>query len=277
MNKKAQIIRISIILLCSAIAIAVPMTIPPSLPIIITSDMSDGEILSHVELSDGELRFKNREELLAQLKPEDFVSAKGTEYYNPLEDIAVPYYELNGGKEYSREDILDMMNIHPEHWQVGSRTLSGSLEFYRNGNAWFGEPITFINGDKEHPMYGDSCFLFVYQDEGSSARISAAPAPVKWLGSIVGSDFILGSGMVSVRSAYGDMDSRIGDVNVSIKTITDPHATYFDAFFVIEQTVYLVSASDKDVSQEEFVKLLISICEAPHSEKENLIDLLLNS
>ncbi len=275
MNKKKRIIYIVITLLCIIISISIVLRF--NRPIVITSDMSNDKFLSRVELSNGELWFKTHHELLTQLTPEDVSPANGNEYFHPLDDIAVPYYELNTGKQYSREEILKMMNIYPEYWRVGDILMNDTLEFHAGGNASFNEPISFINGNRSHPIYGESCFLFDYKYEYGSIWISAAPTPVKWLGNITVDNSLPARGMVSVRATFGNMDSRIGNVEMSVKSITDPHSTYFSAFFIVEQTAYIVTASNKDVSQEDFINLLISICSAPHPEKRNLIDLLLDS
>lgn len=268
MKKKYIIIALILVL---AVTGGIAAAVTYHQPISIKTPLTAGEVSYKVELSDGELWFKTQEEVTAQLTAEDFIFATKGDYYVPSEDgRAIPYYELNGGKKYSEQELLEMMNIYPEHW------------YWRNGELpkgrfWCYYPC-FAENDRDKVLYAErggicgSVCAFKYSglDEAS---VFAAPTPVKWSmdGYMKADSYYDGGSLFGMDVYFGEMDSRIGDIDLAIRY----SGNAYNAFFVIEQTAYQVIGSSDEITQEDFIKLLISICEAPHPEKENMIDLVL--
>ena len=271
MKKRRLVISLAFVVVCAVTSVLAAMY--QRQPISIEKLLTAGETVSVVALSDGELWFKTEADIAVQLKPEDFVEATRADYFVPGEEKAVPYYEMNGGKKYSEQELLKMMNISPELWYLGDELPNGRFSC---------NPPYFVDGDRTDVIYNDfitaamtAASVHAFEYWGEYIHIYAAPAPVRWqLNSDVHfSNYYEGGGSIyALRPAFGDLDSRIGDIPVSVK-YTDSYA--YSAFFTVEQTTYQIRALAEGVSQEEFIKLLISICEAPHPEKENLIDLVL--
>lgn len=277
---KKAIIRIAVLVLFSAAAVAAVMLLNGyyTRPITVKTPLADGEIIERVELSRGELWFKDEETLISQLSPEDFAEGAHDAYIHPGEDEVVPYYILNGGKRYTFEELLKKMNINPEHW-----TLKG--EPFR-GKARALLPC-FVNGERSKPAYAympeDWAFPYVILQDitttaahcyasGGNVYIAATPTPVKWRmgGNLLHSDHAIIGGVDPVKIRFGDIDSQIGDISASIIVRGE---SYFSAFLIVEQTAYDIQATN--LTQAEFVELILSICNAPHPEKENYIDFLL--
>jgi len=272
---KKAIIRIAVLILFSAAAVASVMLLNRyyTRPITVKTPLVDGEIIERVELSRGELWFKDEETLVSQLTQEDYLFVTGISV--KANDTLVPYTEMNGGKSYSREELLAALNIYPEYWTMGGMPLKDT-DYQR---LWV-QGVCFINGDPEKPVYmfnGAKAHAVWYtypapHNHDININIYASPTPVKCSldGVLQYTAEMLMSGAGSVRAMFGDMDSVIGDIPAAVCVKA---SRWWSAFFIIGETAYQVSASN--CTQAEFIELILSICNAPHPEKENYIDFLL--
>lgn len=269
---KKILIRITAALIMCAAVIAAPAVMRRyyARPISVKTSLADGEIIERVELSRGELWFKDEYDLISQRAQEDYLFVDGVSVLSG--DTLVPYYRMNGGKTYSGEEMLDALNVYPEYWSMGGQLLKDT-EYLPLCMA----AVCFINGDPEKPVYmydGAKACAVCYSSYNADMRITicAAPTPVNCgLRSVLQyrDRDVFGAGAYTVRKAFGDMDSMIGDIPVSVVYMHD----YWSAFFIIGETAYEIVVYN--CTQKEFVELILSVCNAPHPEKENYIDFLL--
>ena len=268
---KNIIVRIVAAIAFSVAAVAAVMLLNEyyARPITVKTPLADGEIIERVELSRGELWFKGEEDLIAQRTQEDYFYVTGISV--SAGDTLVPYYEMNGGKTYSREEMLDALNIYPEYWTMGGQPLKGT-DYTR---LWV-LPACFINGDPDKAVYmnngAKTCAVWYnHYDADMLIDIYAAPTPVKCglRSSLEYNAEVFGAGAGTVRKGFGDMDSMIGDIPASV---VYKHQ-YWSAFFIIGETAYEIVVYN--CTQAEFIELVLSICNSPRMEKENYIDFLL--
>lgn len=258
-----KIIVLCIAALILAVTPVVIAEVQRNAPITIKTELKEGEFVSRVKLSRGELYFKTQEELTAQLTSEDVKNSYPTasDYHNG--DVALTHIDLDGVKEVSREEMMELMNIHPEMWQISTKCGGKVSEIFIEPSFYVSE-----NGEYEYADF----YMFSFHYGGVSAQaetlIFIAPSPVKW--SLTSSREPLAFTLGSLRMEYGDLDSKIGDTVISVVQ-TDRGG--YHAFFTIQNAAYEVLVSG--LTQREFTELLISICEAPHPETQNVIDYVL--
>jgi len=176
------------------------------------------------------------------------------------------------------------MNINPEHWRLKGEPFQGKARALLP---------CFVNGERSKPAYAympedwEAPYVILQDitttaahcsvsggEEGNryNVYIAAAPTPVKWRmgGNLLHSDHAIIGGVDPLKIRFGDIDSKIGDISASIIV---RGKSYFSAFLLVEQTAYDIQANN--LTQAEFIELILSICNAPRPEKENYIDFLL--
>ena len=81
---------------------------------------------------------------------------------------------------------------------------------------------------------------------------------------------VVGQSVKHVKTVYGKLDSRIGDMPLSILNCeSSPWDRDFEAYFIVGNAAYFIRSNA--MSQQEFIELLISIYEAPRPFTENAI------
>lgn len=268
---KKLLIRIAAAVILSAVSVALVAAYNAQ-PITVKTPLVDGEVVERVQLSRGELWFKTQEDIIKQLVQEDYLFVEGISVTD--KNTLVPYSEMNGGKTYSREELLAALNIYPEYWTIGGEPLKDT-----DGERLHVLPVHFIDGDPQMPVYmlnGAKAHAVWYDycaphNVDIDISIYAAPTPVKCsLDSVLQYTAELPiSGASSLRMRFGDMDSIIGDIPASVCTV----GRWWYAYFAVEETAYQVGVAG--CTQFEFTELILSICNAPHPAKENYIDFLL--
>ena len=268
---KKLLIRIAAAVLLSVAAIAA-IAVYTAQPVSVKTPLIDGEVLPIVELSRGKLRFKTKEDVIKQLVQEDYLFVEGISVTD--KNTLVPYSEMNGGKTYSREELLAALNIYPEYWTIGGEPLKDT-----DGERLWVLPVRFIDGDPQRPVYmlnGAKAHAVWYDycaphNVDIDISIYAAPTPVKCSldGVLQYTAEMPMSGASSLRVRFGDTDSMIGDIPASVCIV----GRWWYAYFVVEETAYQVGVAE--CTQAEFIELILSIYNAPHPAKENYIDFLL--
>ncbi len=86
--------------------------------ITVKTELTDGETVKMVELSDGELFFKSRDDVVSELTPQDFEDAKpkASEYH--LHELPLEAYSLDGVRYTDEEESMRLLNIYPENWAI---------------------------------------------------------------------------------------------------------------------------------------------------------------
>ena len=262
---KRRIIKLLAVILAALILCLAPVIVSEYAkhqPITIKTSLADDEVVPHVKLSDGELHFKTDSEKTEQLTFEDREEARLA---------MLPY--MNGQfspapENMSSDELKSVMNLHPECWKTSA-------------SGWRETAIPFsISTDPESgvstivPMYGGAVFKF---SDGYSTTISISTPGYGVLSSR--GEMIDGASRF-VRTTYGHRDSVLGDVpmtviyNKSWDFTRDGEVTfYFGAEFAIGGTRYMVDS--RGITQREFIELLISICEAPRENTQDVVEYIL--
>lgn len=115
-------------------------------------------------------------------------------------------------------------------------------------------------------------FKYIWRDHriGQQAHISVLACAGE-LTALAGSGeyTVLDTSATTVLRHYGPKRSRIGDVPVALRYENTRWGTTVGAVFTLGNTGYEVSS--RNVSQREFVELLLSICEAPRENTQDVV------
>ncbi len=240
-------------------------------PITIKTELTDGEVVPHVKLSDGELWFKTLDDIYAQFTQADytFTSKRSDLYFG--EEIRVPYYRLNGNHTISLAEMASTMNIHPESWVIPNND-------GRNWTVFYLEPF-FAFGDKNKLFFADldeglMCgYLYNFRYVRPGVDIYIGPVAQVWLprSQIASVASNVDFGLEVIRKKFGDMDSTIGSTALSIRQ----DALNLEAFMTVGNASYQISVNRDVMSQREFIELLISICEVPRENTQDVVEYIL--
>ena len=258
MKRKTLFYAAGAVVLALLVLAVVLLTRPRDGSIRIKTKLSPEEVLSKVELTSGVLNFKTETDVYGELTPEE------RETYKPKPgDYDPEYVKSFAVKE---EDILRVLNIDPTQWRIPDR-----MAFqYEN----FSGSIRLVSGEGPEADYSDDVLCSrTYGGESGFLVIEVALPGRRWI-----RDGELTVGGVSpspqhVKAVYGSLDSRIGDMPLSVLNC---EASVWDrdleAYFIAGNAAYFIRTNA--LTQQEFVELLISIYEAPRPVTEDAISAL---
>ncbi len=242
--------------------------------ITVKSELADGETISKVELSDGELFFKNREDVLSELTPQDFEDAKpkASEYHR--NEPHYPVFTIEGTEPINEEEAKKLLNIYPEKWAIPERC--GSDIYQHNFIA--PSYCRLENGEYD---YAESD-LFWYEFRNGSGvyepqiKLFISPAPLKW--SQLSDKEDVFPIFISLKLTYGDLNSQIGDMPLAItyeerNSPEQERYMVYRAYFEAGNAAYEVLA--QGVTQREFIDVLISIYASPRPETRSFFSCVL--
>ena len=225
----------------------------------IKTKLSPDIIVSKVELTSGTLNFKTETDVYAEL------SAKERETYKPKPGDYSPEY----GKRFTvkDEDIARVLNIDPTKWRIPDRMTVQ----YENYNGIIG----LFSGDDFGGDYSDDVlYSREYRSENGFVVIDVALPGRRWIRS--DGEMTIGGVTPSpqnVKAVYGNLDSRIGDMPLSVLNCeTSPWDRDLEAYFIAGNAAYFIRSNT--MTQQEFIELLISIYEAPRPVTEDAISAL---
>ncbi len=256
MKTKTRILILAGAVLVLAAALTLALTRPWNRTVRIKSALSPEETLSRVELSSGTLHFKTEEERDAELTPEDLRA------YSPRP--APKYIEDTEVFSLEEEDVLQMLNIVPEKWCIPDR-FSFAYEHF----AW---SIGLSRAEAPETDEGDRLYVRAYRSEDQSAvlEIQAVLAGKCWLRGE--RELTAGEKLEHVKLLYGELDSRIGNMSLSVLRRGSSGICRYNAYAVKGNTAYFIYSAG--MTQQEFVELLISIYEAPEPETRDPVSFL---
>lgn len=257
MRTKTRILILCAAVLVLALALTLALTRPWDRTVRIRTALSPEETLSRVELTDGTLHFKTEAERDGELTPEDLRA------YAPR---PAPRYGTDS-EVFSLEeaDVLQMLNIDPEKWSI-----PGRLSFAYEHFAW---SIGLSRAEAPETDEGSSLYTRAYRSEDQSAllEIEAALAGKCWLRRE--RELTAGEKVEHVKLLYGELDSRIGNMPLSVLSREYSAGTCrFNAYVVKGNTAYFIYSVG--MTQKEFVELLISIYAAPQPETRDPVSFL---
>ena len=226
-------------------------------PIRIKTALKPEEVVGEVKLSSGTLHFKTETEVYAELTPEERNACKPKpKDYLPetVESFAV-----------KEEDISRVLNLDPAQWRVPDRFAPSYAHFAGSVSLSPAEDAELAYSDDV--LYSREC----RSDEGTFVYIEAALPGRRWIrSSELSAD---GPSVQQVKAVYGVLDSRIGDMPLSV--LHPEYAVWdrlFEAYFVAGNAAYFVRSNG--MNQQEFIELLISIYEAPRPVTEDALGAL---
>ena len=222
----------------------------------IKTRLSPDEVVKKVELTSGSLNFKTEADVYAEL------SAEEREALKPKPGDYSPKY----GKSFTvkEEDIARVLNIDPTKWRIPDR-----LAFqYENYNATVG----LVSGEAPGQDHSDDILYtrrYQAKDNSGFTVIEVALPGRQW----IWNDELAGQSAQNVKAVYGSLDSRIGDMPLSVLNC---EASSWDrdleACFIAGNAAYFIRSNV--MTQQEFIELLISIYEAPRPVTEDAISAL---
>ena len=240
-------------------------------PITIKTELTDGEVVSHVKLSDGELWFKTDNEVAGQLTAEDRRAAINDAFYFRVMGKFLPLTRFSNAE--SEEEMAALMNLHSELWKIPNGII--------NMISYYHPPVLYGWDDRDTVLTAETDIFLYFSDSVVSPSLSIRIGAGDYVdlsdgASYHGSEKGLGFESEVARIVYGHRDSRIGDVDMSIVVQHDYYGTRrFRALFTIENAGYIISA--RGVTQREFIELLISICEAPRENTQDVVGYILEN
>ena len=267
MKKSAVAVILAALILCLAPVIISeyakhqPITIKTSLP--------DGEVVPHVKLSDGELWFKTEDEVAGQLTAEDRRAAINDAFYFRVMGKFLPLTRfLNADSE---DEMAALMNLHPELWRLPKGII--------NMISYYHPPVLYGWDDRDTVLTAETDIFLYFSDSAVPPSLSIRIGAGDYVDLSDGVSYYGGGRDIDFSSevahiVYGHRDSRIGDVDMSLLVQYDYYGTRrLRALFTIENAGYIVSATG--ITQREFIKLLISICEAPRENTQDVVEYIL--
>ena len=244
MNKKNRVPILAAAVLVLAAAMVLVLTRPWDRTIRIKTALSPQETLSRVELTAGALHFKTEQERDKELTSEDMKA------YAPR---PAPEYSTDTEVFNLREeDVLRMLNIDPEKWSIPER-FSFQFEHFR----W---AIGLSSAEAPETDEGHTLYVREYRTEDQNVilHMEAALAGKCWLRTEA--ELTAGERLEHVKLRYGELDSRIGNMPLSVLN----RGRYYDAYLIKGNTAWFIQSNG--MTQQEFTELLISIYEAPETE-----------
>ncbi len=226
-------------------------------PIRIMTDLKPGEVVREVKLSSGTLYFKTETEVYAELSEEERNADK------PKPKDYLP--ETVRSFAVNEEDISRVLNLDPAKWRVPDRFAPDYGHF-----AW---SVSLSRTEDADPDYSDDVlYSRAYRsDEGTFVYIEVALPGRRWIrSSELAAD---GPSVQQVKTVYGEMNSRIGDMPLSV--LNHEYAVWdrlFEAYFIAGNAAYFVRSNG--MTQQEFIALLISVHEVPRPVTEDALSAL---
>ena len=226
-------------------------------PIRIMTDLKPDEVVREVKLSSGTLYFKTETGVYAELSEEERNAGKPKP-----KDYLPETVERFAVKE---EDISRVLNLDPAQWRVPDR--------FAHVNAHFAGSVSLNSAEDAELVYSDDVLYSreYRSDEGTFVYIEVALPGRRWIrSSELAAD---GPSVQQVKTVYGELDSRIGDMPLSV--LNHEYAVwdrFFEAYFVAGNAAYFVRSNG--MTQQEFIELLISVYEAPRPVTEDALSAL---
>lgn len=252
MKTKTRILIPAAAILVLAVALILALTRPWDRKIRIKTELSPEITVGRVTLTYGTLHFKTEQELYEELTPEDlkaYAPRPAPDYTTDTEVFSL-----------REEDILQMLNIDPEKWSVPER-LGFQFEHFR----W---AIGLSSAEAPETDEGHNLYVREYRTEDQSVilHMEAALAGKRWLRAE--RELTGGERLEHVKLRYGELDSRIGNMPISLLN----KGRYYDAYLIKGNTAYFIQSNG--MTQQEFIQLLISIYEAPEPETRDPVTFL---
>ncbi len=239
--------------------------------ITVKTELMDGETVTRVELSDGELFFKSREDVVSELTPQDFEDAKpkASEYHQG--ELPLEAYSLDGVRYTEEEESMRLLNIYPENWAIPESCGTSPQCLYHVPSFY-----TLENGEYEYADFYMFNYMYDVNMRPPDLSIRISPAPLKW-SQLSSSDYFYPN-IVSLRLTYGDINSQIGDMPLAItykerKNGEFGNSILYSAYFEAGNAAYEILGDG--VTQREFIDLLISIYASPRPETRNFFDVIM--
>ncbi len=256
MKKKTLLSVIAGVVLVILVILVVLLTQQGNSSIRIKTRLSPDEVVKKVELTSGALNFKSEKDVYAEL------SAEEREALKPKPGDYTPKY--NKVFTVNEADISHVLNIDPTKWRIPDR-----MGFqYEDYNATVG----LVSGEAPEQDYSnDILYTRRYQakDNSGFTVIEVALPGMQW----IRNDELVGQSAQHVKAVYGSLDSRIGDMPLSVLNC---EASSWDrdleAYFIAGNAAYFIRSNV--MTQQEFIELLISIYEAPRPVTEDAISAL---
>ncbi len=239
--------------------------------ITVKTELTDGETVAKVELSEGELFFKDPVSFYNELSDEEIKKSepKLSDYKRDLP--VYDCYDIEGAKIVDKDEAMRLLNIYPENWVIPESCGSTAQE------VDFLEPYFYLNEEGKYVFANFTMFRYSFRadTEGPFINLQISPAPIKWSQSSTWE-----YPMPEIRSLlteYGKPNSNIGDMPLAVRygksVYGNPGDTYYRACFEAGNAAYEVLA--QGVTQREFIDLLISIYASPRPETRNFFDVIL--
>ncbi len=265
MKKSAVAVILAALILCLAPVIVSEYA--KHQPITIKTELTDGEVVPHVKLSNGELWFKTDNDVAEQLTAEDRRAAINDAFYFRVMGKYLPLTRFSSAD--SEDEIASLMNLHPELWKIPNGV---------NLKRQYTPPRLYGWDDRDTVLTAQTD-IFAFTTSGNTlplVRIYVGAGDYVDMSDGAFHEYSTGFAPNNVaRNIYGHRDSRIGDIDMSLKRRYDYYYNVpsMGAIFTIENAGYIVSATG--ITQREFIELLISICEAPRENTQDVVEYIL--
>ena len=256
MKKKNLLYAAGGVVLVLLVLLVVLLTRQRDSSIRIKTGLSPDGTVGRVELTSGTLHFKTETEVYAELSAEEREALKPKPGdYHPEYVRSFPVKE---------GDIARVLNIDPAQWRIPDR-LEYRYENYCNR-------LRLIGGEEPEGEYCDDVlYSREYRSEdGGFLVVEAALPGRRWIRS---EELTVGGVSASpqnVKAVYGELDSRIGDMPLSV---LNAEASVWDrdyeACFIAGNAAYFIRSNA--MTQQEFIELLISVYEAPRPVTEDAL------
>ena len=268
MKKSAIAVILAALILCLAPVIVSEYA--KHQPITIKTELIEGKVVPRVKLSNGELWFKTGDEVVQQYL------ASYAKYADALVDslreinIPVGNEKINLNEETVRKKWENLLNQHSECWKLPDNI--------PRSESFFCVPNVYSDEDGKRFAIIDPIFTYIYETGRYRVRIdvtAANPQTTFFNQAGILADLKVAYGYRNlnwtglITFEYGNMDSQIGLIPMSVRQ--DENS--FDAAFTIANAGYFVSATG--ITQSEFIELLISICEAPRENTQDVVEYIL--
>ena len=258
MKKKSFLYAAGGVVLVLLVLAVVLLTRQRNKSIQIKTKLSPDEVVSKVELTSGTLHFKTEADVYAELSEEERDALK------PKPGDYSPEY----GKSFAvkEEDIRRVLNIDPTQWRIPDR-----MAFQYES---FSGSIRLIGREAPEEDHCDDVLCSrTYGGEGGFLVIEVALPGRRWIRSDELTVGGVSSSPQNVKAVYGSLDSRIGDMPISVLNC---EASVWDrdleAYFIAGNAAYFIRTNA--MTQQEFIELLISVCEAPRPVTEDAVSAL---
>ena len=260
---KRRIIKLLAVILAALILCLAPVIVSEYAkhqPITIKTALTDGEVVPHVKLSNGELWFHDYADSSSEHSGSGIgrVDRRYIISYRALMDRTADVEE---------SDIESMLRLHPDRWNFG-KAFPEFILVKTKLPSLYGSHIA-----DSDPLLLTELPLLSYEGNGSAIYIF--PSQFTWSSAFsVPADI----GAVPVRPVsdiYGEDDSRLGELSLRVMCRSWNDGKYtFHAAFTLNGVGYEISTLGQ-VSQREFVDLLISLYEASEPIQTDVVEYIL--